>query len=115
MLVLVREDFLKFLRKHPDAAIYMLTILGQRQRETNEKLRGIRNVNDAVEAQERPLAANHRTGRLALCQRDVCALNVLFFAAWIVLNSWLVLHGQTPLDDPPSFFTSGSWSPSKRS
>lgn len=107
MLVLVREDFLNFLRRHPDAAIYMLTILGQRQRETNEKLRGIRNVNEAVEARRTPLERITERVASLYANEIFVALNVLFFAAWIVFNSWRSLHGKPPFDDPPTFFTLG--------
>jgi CRP/FNR family cyclic AMP-dependent transcriptional regulator len=48
LLSLGREDFLRFLEQHPRAAVHMLTVLGQRQRETLDRMRGIRNVNEAV-------------------------------------------------------------------
>ena len=60
---LSRERFLEFLRAHPDAAIHMLTVLGRRQRETVEKVRGIRNVNEAVARQLDPLAGDRRADR----------------------------------------------------
>lgn len=107
MLILSRDDFLNFLRKHPDAAIYMLGILGQRQRETNEKLRGIRNVNQAVaEKQSRWNLIAERIANISASQWFVL-LNLLFFLVWtsgnIVLKKW----GGTPWDDPPSFGTLG--------
>ena len=107
MLVLSREDFLKFLTKHPDAAIYMLGILGKRQRDTNEKLRGIRNVNDAV-AQQRTRwhAIAERIATVSASQWFVL-LNVLFFGFWMVANVLLKNSGRTPWDDPPSFGTLG--------
>ena len=107
MLVLSREDFLKFLTKHPDAAIYMLGILGKRQRDTNEKLRGIRNVNDAVAQQQtRWHAIAERIATVSASQWFVL-LNVLFFGFWMVANVLLKNTGRTPWDDPPSFGTLG--------
>jgi uncharacterized membrane protein len=107
MLVLVREDFLNFLRRHPDAAIYMLTILGQRQRETNEKLRGIRNVNEAVAQQQSKWGViAERIAGVSASQWFVL-LNLFFFVVWVAVNVLLKMSGRTPWDDPPSFGTLG--------
>jgi len=103
MLVLTREDFLHFLQRHPDAAIYMLTILGQRQRETNEKVRGIRNVNEAV-AQQRTRwhVIAERIANASASQWFITA-NLLFFGTWVILNTWLWRSGKEALDQPWSF------------
>ena len=107
MLVLSREDFLNFLRRHPDAAIYMLTILGRRQRETNEKLRGIRNVNDAVaQQQSRWGVVAERIANISASQWFVL-LNLSFFVLWVVVNVVLKSMGRSPWDDPPTFGTLG--------
>lgn len=107
MLILSREDFLNFLRGHPDAAIYMLGILGQRQRETNEKLRGIRNVNQAVaETQTKWHAIAERIASVSASQWFVL-LNLVFFIVWTCGNILLKRSGGTPWDDPPSFGTLG--------
>lgn len=106
-LVLSREDFLDFLMAHPDAAIYMLGVLGKRQRETNEKIRGIRNVNEAVaEKRTRWAVIAERIANISASQWFVM-LNFLFFGAWVVVNVGLKLTGHTPWDDPPSFGTLG--------
>jgi CRP/FNR family cyclic AMP-dependent transcriptional regulator len=107
MLVLAREDFLSFLRRHPDAAIYMLTVLGKRQRETNEKLRGIRNVNEAVaQQQSRWGVIAERIANISASQWFVL-LNLFFFVMWIIINVTLKMTGRVPWDDPPSFGTLG--------
>ena len=107
MFVLSREDFLAFLRKHPDAAIYMLGILGKRQRDTNEKLRGIRNANEAIaEKQTRWHVIAERIANISASQWFVL-LNLLFFAGWMSSNIALKNMGRTPWDDPPSFGTLG--------
>jgi len=107
MLSLARADFLKFLQKHPDAAIYMLGILGKRQRDTNDKIRGIRNANEAI-AEERThwQVIAERIATISASQWFVL-LNLLFFASWIVINIVLKNMGRTPWDDPPSFGTLG--------
>ncbi|HSU65867.1 MAG TPA: cyclic nucleotide-binding domain-containing protein [Tepidisphaeraceae bacterium] len=107
MLILTRPDFLEFLRRHPDAAIYMLGILGKRQRDTNEKLRGIRNVNDAVsENLTRWQIIAERIAGISASQWFVL-LNLLFFIVWTTVNVILKNLGRTPWDDPPSFGTLG--------
>ena len=107
MLVLSREDFLGFLRRHPDAAIYMLTVLGKRQRETNEKLRGIRNVNEAVAQQQSKWGViAERIANVSASQWFVL-LNLFFFVLWVAVNVFLKTTGRTPWDDPPSFGTLG--------
>ena len=107
LLTLARTDFLNFLRRHPDAAIYMLGILGKRQRETNEKIRGIRNVNQAVaEAQGRWQRIAEWIANISASQWFVL-INLVFFGAWIIVNVGLKLTGHTPWDDPPSFGTLG--------
>lgn len=107
MLVLSRQDFLQFLTKHPDAAIYMLGILGKRQRDTNEKLRGIRNVNEAVaQEQTRWHAIAERIATISASQWFVL-VNLVFFAFWMTTNVLLKNAGRTPWDDPPSFGTLG--------
>jgi CRP-like cAMP-binding protein len=106
LLALGREDFLKFLLHHPDAAIHMLTVLGQRQRDTLEKVRGIRNANEAI--------AEHASNWHKLAQkiaavsasRAFVIFNVLLFALWILVNvllgrfMWAGLH---PFDEAPTF------------
>jgi len=76
---LTREHFLKFLHAHPEAAIHMLTVLGRRLRETNEMVRGIRNVNDAVDRQRtRWQIVAERIATITATQWFV-GLNLFFF------------------------------------
>ncbi|MBV9866156.1 MAG: DUF1003 domain-containing protein [Abitibacteriaceae bacterium] len=50
-LALDRNEFLAFLREHPDAAIDVLTVLGRRLNRTDKRIREsvVRNVNDVLE------------------------------------------------------------------
>jgi CRP/FNR family cyclic AMP-dependent transcriptional regulator len=83
---LSREQFLKFLHAHPEAAIHMLTVLGRRLRETNEMVRGIRNVNDAVDRQRtRWQVMAERIATFTATQWFV-GLNLAFFLLWVGLN-----------------------------
>ncbi len=49
LLALSRGDFEKFILAHAAAAWHILVVLGQRQRETLDKLRGIKNANEVIE------------------------------------------------------------------
>src|SRR3954471_18227086 len=49
LVSLSRHDFLEFVRRNPSTAIHILTVLGQRQREMLEKMRGLKNVNEVAE------------------------------------------------------------------
>src|SRR5579864_3718167 len=105
LMSLSRTDFLNFLRRHPDAAIYMLGILGKRQRETNEKIRGIKNVNEAVaEARTRWHVVAER---IALISANVwfVTFNLFFVGAWVCGNLLLRHWGRHPFDEPPVFGT----------
>jgi uncharacterized membrane protein len=52
LLRLGRDDFERFLLGHAAAAFHILVILGQRQRDMLDKLRGIKNVNEIVAQEE---------------------------------------------------------------
>lgn len=106
LFVLGREPFLRFLQLHPDAAIRMLTILGQRQRETLERMRGIRNVNEAV-AENR--TSWHRIAEqiaTVSASRAFVLFNIVLFGLWIAVNTILGrthLFGLSPFDLAPTF------------
>lgn len=104
---LSREEFHNFVRRHPMTAIHMMSVVGQRQRETVEKLRGIRNVNEAVEERRTPVQRlAERIARVASSEIFVLA-NLLFFATWITVNL-VEHHDRVKLhDDPPTFFFLG--------
>lgn len=107
LMELGRDDFLEFVRRHPTVAIHMMTVLGQRQRETNEKLRGIKNANEVIAAK--------RTSSQRVVEKIASAFsstkwvigNLLFFVLWIAANLLLIRSGRAPFDDPPTFFTLG--------
>jgi len=50
LLTLRRDDFLKFLTRNPAAGIHIMTVLGARQREMLQKMRGLKNVNEVAES-----------------------------------------------------------------
>jgi CRP/FNR family cyclic AMP-dependent transcriptional regulator len=89
LLVLDREDLLDFLRRHPDAALDLLTTMGQRMRSADEMLRRrvARNINE--EMQIRSTTLEKIADVIAEFSGSITflSLNALFFAVWIVWNS----------------------------
>ena len=104
LLSLGREDFSRFLETHPKAAVHMLTVLGQRQRDTLDKIRGIRNVNEAVaESRTRWQVIAEAIATVTATQWFVMG-NILFFGLWIIVNLSLKKWSASgPFDDPPAF------------
>jgi CRP/FNR family cyclic AMP-dependent transcriptional regulator len=89
LLVLDRDDLLAFLRRHPDAALDLLTTMGQRMRGADEMLRRrvARNIND--EMQIRSTTMEKIADLIAEFSGSITflALNALAFLIWIVWNS----------------------------
>jgi uncharacterized membrane protein len=89
LLVLDRDDLLAFLRRHPDAALDLLTTMGQRMRGADEMLRRrvARNIND--EMQIRSTAMEKIADLIAEFSGSITflLLNAAVFAAWIVWNA----------------------------
>ncbi|HWB19032.1 MAG TPA: DUF1003 domain-containing protein, partial [Phycisphaerales bacterium] len=93
LYVLSRTEFHTFLRTHPESAIHILSVMGERQRTSTESLRGIKNPNIAF--------AHSRT---TLWQRvsDIIAtvaasqwftlFHLVWFGIWISLNLLVPLH-----------------------
>lgn len=87
-LELSRKDFLDFLRRRPDAAVDVLTELGNRLKHTDALLRTrvSRNLNEAIEER---LSAGQRVADLIATfsgSLPFLILNFLVFVIWIVAN-----------------------------
>jgi uncharacterized membrane protein len=89
LLVLDRDDLLAFLKAHPDAALDLLTMMGQRIRSTDEILRRrvARNINEEMEIRSTPL--ERAADLIAEYSGSIqfLVLNAAWFAAWIIWNS----------------------------
>jgi len=89
LLVLDRDDLLAFLRRHPDAALDLLTMMGQRMRGADEMLRRrvARNINE--EMQIRSTTVEKIADAIAEFSGSISFLflNAAAFAGWIVWNS----------------------------
>ena len=90
-LLMDRGDLEAFLRKHPAAAMDLLTALGKRLRKTSEMLRhtATRNVNE--ETEDRRTVVGKTADAIAEFAGSITFLNihVVLFAVWIVWNMLL--------------------------
>jgi uncharacterized membrane protein len=89
-LMLNRRDFLDFLERHPIAAIHVLTVLGQRQRETLQMVRGLKNVNQVME--ERQTVGQWVADWFAVWMGSwtFIIVQTVLFVIWMVVNVILV-------------------------
>jgi CRP/FNR family cyclic AMP-dependent transcriptional regulator len=78
VLTLGREDFLQFVRAHPDFAIHLMEEMGRRQRSMLGMLRGVKNANQEMEE------------RLTLGQRLAAVVSS-------AMGSWTLVIGQSVL------------------
>lgn len=103
LLVLDREDLMTFLRAHPDAALDLLTIMGERLRTTDALVRSrvSRNINEEMETLSTPLERFADTISEFAGSLTFLALNALWFGFWIV---WHVLPGVPKFDPYPFGF-----------
>ncbi len=88
LLLLDRQDFLAFLRQHPDAALNLLAMIAARLRKTDQLLRGrvIRNVNAEVEQTQSALDRIADAIASFAGSMPFVIIHVVFFAVWILLN-----------------------------
>lgn len=89
LLFLDRDDLLEFLRRHPDAALDLLTTMGQRIRSTDQLLRRrvARNINE--EMQIRSTTIEKIADVIAEFSGSISFLflNAAWFAIWIIWNT----------------------------
>jgi uncharacterized membrane protein len=90
-LRLDRGDLEKFLRQHPQAAIDMLAAMGRRLRHSAERLRHTASRNANQEIEDKRTSVQKAADWIAEFSGSIAFLliHVIFFAAWILLNtSW---------------------------
>ena len=103
LAVLSREHFLSFVRRNPNVALEMLTALTNRLRHTDELLRHsvTRNVN--VEEAAQLTVADRAADLIAEfggSWKFIIAA-VVFFNAWVLINTWLAWIGKINFDPYP--------------
>ena len=89
LFVLDREDLLSFLRRHPDAALDLLTMMGQRMRSADEMLRRrvSRNINEEMQIQSTTLEKVADVIAEFSGSLTFLFLNALWFFIWIAWNT----------------------------
>jgi uncharacterized membrane protein len=102
-LVLRRESFHDFLRKRPDVAIEILTVMGGRQRTSTELLRSMKNPNVVFES---GLTAWQKVSDViatTAASQWFTIIHLIWFGSWIGLNAIGMIF-----KDAPDFL---SWDP----
>jgi len=98
LLSLSRHDFLEFLTRHPSAGIHILTILGQRQREMLQKMRGLKNVNEVMEERTTRWQKIADVIAAVSASQAFVIFHVVLFAGWMIVNK---IFGEKALDPFP--------------
>ena len=113
LFALDRAGFYAFLEKHPAAAVYMISVLGARQREALDKLRQVRNVNTEVEHTLTPVQRLVDRAASIGASGPFLLGNLIFIAGWITFHSltYNAARERNPSlppiifnDTPPTFF-----------
>jgi uncharacterized membrane protein len=95
---LSRADFIRFLETHPAASVDVLGVLGARQREILDKLRGVTNANLLIE--QKSTAWQRIADFIAAISANqwFVAFHLVWFGAWIGFN---LLRGKGGPDPYP--------------
>ncbi len=96
MLVLKRDAFYQFLRQNPEAAIDVLTTIGHRHRETLDKLRGVANANQIIEAKTTRWEHIADTIAAVSASQQFVLIHIIWFSTWIITNLILGNKGWDP-------------------
>ena len=116
LLVLTRNQFQAFIKRHPSSAIHMMEELGRRQRDNLDKLRGIKNANEAVRERQTPVQRVIERVTAVFASEVFLVLNMTFIVIWMIVQTWRynaaaasdpTLPKITFLDQPPTFFWLG--------
>jgi CRP-like cAMP-binding protein len=108
-----RAGFYSFLEQHPSAAVYMVSVLGTRLRESLDRLRQVKNVNEEVAQTLTPLQRMVDRGAAIGASGKFLIANLIFIIAWITFHSftYAAARAKDPTlppvfyhDTPPTFF-----------
>jgi uncharacterized membrane protein len=100
VLILGREDFLRFLKEHPDFAIHLLEEMGRRHRGMLEMLRGTKNANQEIDER---LTLGQRVASVfssAMGSWPFVIVQSVLFVLWIAVN---ILSKEAQRWDPYPF------------
>jgi uncharacterized membrane protein len=87
LLSLDRAAFMNFLNQRPMAAGYIVSVLGARQRETLDKLRGVANPNAVIEERSTTWQRIADVIAAVSASQVFVMLHVLWFGAWMAYNA----------------------------
>ena len=117
LLALPRSQFHEFIRRHPSAAIHMMEVLGRRQRDDLDKLRGVKNANEVVEEHETPISKIVERVARAFSSGTFLVVSVAFMVAWVVIQTFRYERASDAdpvrfppvhfFDQPPTYFWLG--------
>lgn len=100
VLSLSRDDFQQFIRDCPKAALHIMAVLGRRQRETVDKLRGIRPLDEVLEDRLTPWQQIAGGIEKMAGSQWFLLVHVVAFVSWIVINLILGKGGPDPFPFP---------------
>jgi uncharacterized membrane protein len=100
LLALDRQQLQEFFRRHPDAALDMMTMMGRRMRATTDRLRqmAVRNAGEEAEHKVTPIERVVDVIAAFSGSFPFLVLHVALFAAWI---GWNLMAGQSMFDPFP--------------
>jgi CRP/FNR family transcriptional regulator, cyclic AMP receptor protein len=87
LVSLKRADFLHFLQSRPLAAGHIVTVLGARQREMLDKLRGIKNVNTVIEEKATTWQRVADVIAAVSASQVFVLLHLAWFGGWMIFNA----------------------------
>jgi uncharacterized membrane protein len=104
-LAVDRDDLEHLFRLHPEAGLDVITAMGARLRRTVQLLRHTASRNVNAEAEDRRTNLERAADWIAAFSGSITflMLHVLFFAAWILLNTSWLPGWRPPMFDPFPF------------
>jgi uncharacterized membrane protein len=100
LLALDRQQLQEFFRRHPDAALDMMTMMGRRMRATTDRLRqmAIRNAGEEAEQKVTPIERIIDVIAAFSGSFSFLVIHVALFAGWI---GWNLMAGMSMFDPFP--------------
>jgi len=93
---LSRADFITFLERHPHGSVDVLSVLGARQRDILDKLRGVTNANLLIEQKSTTWQKVADFIAAISANKWFVAFHVIWFGAWVLFNLVKGEHGPDP-------------------
>jgi CRP-like cAMP-binding protein len=100
LLCLDREAFFAFIAEHPSAAVHIIKVLGQRQRETVDKLRGIKNLNEVITENLTHWQRVANAIATMAAGRNFLLIHAVAVLGWLLVNIILGQRGPDPFPFP---------------